>query len=235
MRMHSSEYFFIGGSPLCGKSDVATYAMRHLVFREKSPNYLTTDGARRMAWAMYKGREEEEPELCRIHLDRATDTESEWLERARKTPEYWVNRQHPESTAVWRLGIRPYLDNNFDRGLSVLVEGVAALPQVLAEYEHPHRAVWIGNNAPASPEHRENALRSAKAVPDHWLIKLSPAQQDAYFDHVLPAYSDRYRQLVANSPPELGYRYFDLSQGNYQEVQRAAANYLVAASVHAVA
>lgn len=221
-RLDTANPYFIGGVTLCGKSKVGKAFLDETApHTDKVLHYTGTDAIRSQGWNNLS--DTEEPALFKMHGDRAILTEEEWIKLAIESPDYFVDRQHAEAEVIHRRGILSLLRTNFGRGLFTVIEGVHVLPQHLATLGQPHRAVFVGNNAPPTERHLQNVLNTAQSLPDHWMRKWSKNKIITYVTHLVPAYSGRLRTLAS----EFDYPYYDLSQGEPTEIWREAARRLI--------
>lgn len=219
-----SELYFVGGASLAGKAEVVRFFQEQYTPQQtKALQYVGTDGLRRILWSNLKP--EDEPALFQLHADRKNQPpEAELIASLPDNLPYYIQRQERQQRVVWDRAAEPYLTSQVDRDLDVLMEGVAIMPHHLAELAEPHRAVFVGNcSQEPSEEHFQNVLATARGSRDHWMRTWSETKIRAWLTHVIPAYSQRLQTLAG----EYGYEFFDVSSGNYEEIQRKAANHLL--------
>lgn len=217
-----SERYFVGGASLSGKAEVVRlFQEQYTPQQTKALQYVATDGLRRILWANLNP--DDEPALFQLHKDRQNQPpEEELIASLPGNLDYYIERQERQQRVVWDRAVEPYIESQADRDLDVLAEGVAIMPHHLAELTEPHRAVFVGNCEP-SEEHYQNVLAIARNSKDHWMRTWTDRKIRAWVTHVIPAYSQRIERLAE----EYGYQFFDLSQGEYQDRQRQAANHLL--------
>ena len=77
-----------------------------------------------------------------------------------------IDWQVEEARATW-MAVPPFIQREEDEGRDVLIEGVAVLPQLVSQLEHPDcRAVFVGNQG---DNLEENIRRSAEENENDWM------------------------------------------------------------------
>lgn len=212
----------IGGAPLSGKSEIATYVLdtvRHAL--PKAPEYTGTDFNRRMQVALLKRFPMETamqvaPGLMALPTTQQTLSVDERVAKMAADPTMGVRRQQLESQELWGLALNEGLAENYGRGLDTLVEGVAVRPEIWDErYGHdPLRpVVFVGNNT-VTDEHIEGVIKAVRPLPKHWMSswgEVDGSWTDEQIAKYMRAQVPAYSEAMQEGAEKYGYPYLDLS------------------------
>jgi 2-phosphoglycerate kinase len=96
--------------------------------------------------------------------------EADRVELLVDNPTRRLDYQRQESKAVWRA-VEPFILREQDERRDLVVEGVAILPELVAQLEGvDHRVVFVGNQG---TNQRENIKRSARENEHDWMRRAS--------------------------------------------------------------
>lgn len=161
--------WFIGGPPRVGKS-----LMAEAISRENGIGSVATDSLGAVLETVLSP--ESEPGL--FVVSRLNETpEADRIRLMAENPARRIDYQIEESKAVWRAVV-PFVLREQEEGRSLVVEGVAVLPELVAQLEGvDSRAVFLGNRGLA---HKENIKRSAIECEHDWMRHASDEYIDAF-------------------------------------------------------
>ena len=134
-------------------------------------------------------------------------------ERARlmtSNPGEFVNYCIAESRVIWRAAIA-FIAKEQEEGRDVLIEGVAVLPELVAQLQNiDYRVVFIGNRGSA---HKDNIRRSAKENCHDWMGSMS--------DDYIEAFATVVRHMsvfMEEEAKRFGFRYLELDQKPFPDL-----------------
>jgi 2-phosphoglycerate kinase len=153
---------FIGGPPRVGKSIIA-----EAVTRERGIGNVATDSLGAVLETVLSP--ESEPDL--FVVSRLNEMpEADRIRLMTENPARRIEYQILESRAVWRAVV-PFVLREQEEGRSLVVEGVAVLPELVARLEGiDYRAVFLGNQGLS---HNENIKRGAIEWEHDWMRQAS--------------------------------------------------------------
>jgi 2-phosphoglycerate kinase len=192
--------YFIGGPPRVGKSLIAKAIIAHhdisVVSTDTLGAVLETvldPEAEPGLFAVTRFNELAEADRMRMMVGNAT---------------LRIACQIEESTAVWR-GVKPFVLKEQDQDRDLVVEGVAVLPDLLAQLEGvDYRVVFVGNQG---QKHQENIKRSAKENAHDWMRHASDEYMGAFASFVvaMSAYFEKEARRYGFKYIEMGGRPFN--------------------------
>jgi 2-phosphoglycerate kinase len=186
--------YFIGGPPRVGKSLVAeAITSRHGI------NAVSTDSLGAVLETVLPP--EVEPRLFAINRFNAMP-EADRIRLMAEDPVRRILCQIEESKAVWQAVV-PFALREQEEGRSLVVEGVAVLPELVAKLEGiDHRAVFLGNRGLT---HRENIKRGAIEREHDWMRRASDEYIDAF-----AAFVDHMSRYVETEAHKYGFYYVEM-------------------------
>ena len=150
--------YFVGGPPRVGKSIIA-----RAVTERHGISAVSTDSLGAVLETVL------DPEVAPGLFAVSRFNEMAEADRIRLMTQDAASRiayQIEESTAVWGA-VEPFVLREQEEGRDLVVEGVAVLPELVAQLEGvDHRVVFVGNQG---PRQRENIKRSAKENEHDWM------------------------------------------------------------------
>lgn len=160
---------FIGGPPRTGKSLIA-----EAITREHGISSIATDSLGAVLETVLSPQSE--PGLYAV--SRLNEmSEADRIRLLAENPVRRIDYQIEESKAVWRAVV-PFVLREQEEGRSLVVEGVAVLPELVTRLEGIDcRAVFIGNRGLT---HRENIKRGAIERDHDWMKHASDDYIDAF-------------------------------------------------------
>ena len=182
--MTKPKVYLIGGSPRTGKS-----TLMHR-FLEQQPIMAVSTDAIRYLLSNTEGVNDQRL----FQQGSATDLNS--------TPQTTLERQNSESFAVWEA-CEKLIESNQEDGLDILIEGVAVLPNLTAQLQVEHQAVFLGDQSDdlssriqkAAADNRYDWLRNNTNGPEDfdtyadffkhmskWLEKECQTHNQSYFE-----------------------------------------------------
>jgi 2-phosphoglycerate kinase len=150
--------YFLGGPPRIGKSIIAK-----AITRQYGINAVSTDSLGVVLEAVL--HPEAMPSLFAVSRFNAMP-EAERIRSLVENPSNRIDCQIEESTAVWRAVV-PFVRREQEEGRDLVTEGVAVLPELVAQLEGVDcRAVFLGNRGLT---HKENIKRGAIEHEHDWM------------------------------------------------------------------
>jgi 2-phosphoglycerate kinase len=161
--------YFVGGPPRVGKS-----IMAKAITKEYGISSVATDSLGAVLETVLSP--ESEPGL--FVVSRLNEMpEADRIRLMVENPARRIAYQIEESKAVWRAVV-PFVHREQEEGRSLVVEGVAVLPELVAKLEGiEHRTVFLGNRGLA---HNENIKRGAIEREYDWMRHASDEYIDAF-------------------------------------------------------
>ena len=161
--------YFLGGPPRVGKS-----IMARAITSQHGISAVSTDSLGVVLETVLDP--EAEPGL--FALSRFNElAEADRVQLMVENPTRRIDYQRQESTAVWRA-VAPFVLREQDEGRDLVVEGVAVLPELVAQLEGvDYRVVFVGNQG---HKQKENIKRSAKENEHDWMRHASDAYVAAF-------------------------------------------------------
>jgi 2-phosphoglycerate kinase len=159
--------YLIGGAPRTGKSTLA-----RMVTNRQSMQSMATDAIR----AQIRGTITQSAEPDLYYLDSLNADEANMTRLMLERTADIIAAADRESAVVWRT-VETFIRNNIAAGHSIVIEGVAVLPELVATLDLDYSAVYLGNQ---SPEHTKVVLEYARTHPETWLGGLKPDTLAAY-------------------------------------------------------
>jgi 2-phosphoglycerate kinase len=203
------QVYFIGGAPRVGKSTLALKVSEHMPLPHASTDSIRSS-------VRQTTTPEATPDL--FYLDSLNADEANMAKLMRHHSVDIIAAADAEAAAVWPA-VEALAHSKLGEGKSVLIEGVAVLPSLLATLELPYSAVFLGNQ---SADHTQIICDYAKHHPDTWLGSLQPDTVEAFaeFSRAYSAHTQREAQKY-NLP------YFEMSTGSFPEAIVAARQRLL--------
>lgn len=150
--------YFLGGPPRVGKS-----IMARAITSQHGISAVSTDSLGVVLETVLDP--EAEPGLFAISRFNEL-AEADRMKLMVENPTKRIDYQRQESTAVWRAA-EPFILREQDEGRDLVVEGVAVLPELVAQLEGvDYRVVFVGNQG---HKQKENMKRSAKENEHDWM------------------------------------------------------------------
>jgi 2-phosphoglycerate kinase len=166
--------YFIGGPPRVGKSIIAK-----AITRQHGINAISTDSLGAVLETVLDP--ETEPGLFAIRRFNEM-AEADRIRLLGKNTAKRIDCQVEESTAVWRA-VEPFVLREQEEGRDLVAEGVAVLPELVAQLEGvDYRVVFVGNQG---HKQRESIKRSAKENEHDWMRHASDEYIDAFATFVV--------------------------------------------------
>lgn len=201
--------YLIGGAPRVGKSTLALKLQsRHRVVS------ISTDALRA------KLRETitpiMEPDL--YYLDSLNANETAMANQMRSNTHELIAAADRESTIVWSA-VHDFISRHLLAGHDVLVEGVAVLPQTVAQLPFEYSVVHLGNQA---PDHVRIIEQYALNHPDTWLGTLNPDTVAAFGE-----FSGQYSRHAQSQALKFNQTYIEMSEKSFPESLHQALSALM--------
>jgi 2-phosphoglycerate kinase len=150
--------YFLGGPPRVGKS-----IMARAITIQHGISAVSTDSLGMVLEAVLEP--EAEPGLFAISRFNELP-EADRIRLMKEDPATRIDYQREESAAVWRA-VEPFISREQDEDRDVVVEGVAVLPELVAQLEGiDYRVVFVGNQGNRL---KENIKRSANENEHDWM------------------------------------------------------------------
>lgn len=161
--------YFIGGPPRVGKSIIA-----QAITTKHGISAVSTDSLGAVLEAVLNP--EAEPGLFAISRFNEM-AEADRIRLMVRNTTRRIDYQIEESVAVWRA-VEPFVLREQNEGRDLVVEGVAVLPDLVAQLEGVgYRVVFVGNQG---HKQQENIKRSAKENKHDWMRHASDEYIDAF-------------------------------------------------------
>lgn len=150
--------YFLGGPPRVGKS-----VMAKLITSQHGISAVSTDSLGVVLETVLNP--EAEPDLFAVSKFNEL-AEADRVKLMVENPTRRIDYQRQESTAVWRA-VAPFVLREQEEGRDLVVEGVAVLPELVAQLEGiDYRVVFVGNQGCKQKEHIK---RSATENEHDWM------------------------------------------------------------------
>jgi hypothetical protein len=190
--------YFIGGAPRTGKSTLAK-----LILRELPAGLISTDEIRTSL--RHSVPASAQPDL--YYLDSLNADEAKMAEMMRTETFDIIEAADRESAVIWPA-VQSFVREHLATGRDVLVEGVAVLPEFIADLNFDYSVVFLGNQSPA---HAALIQDYAREHPDSWLGGLEPDTIDAFatFSAATSAHIEREARKYYLPYIEMGKQPFD--------------------------
>ncbi|HEX6258675.1 MAG TPA: hypothetical protein VFZ48_04300, partial [Candidatus Saccharimonadales bacterium] len=135
------------------------------------------DNVRATLWtALDEHKLHHRPLFQMLHDNETYPDEASWMMMA-SWPGYIQERQWNMHTEVWRKGILPQIAYHMKLGHSLIVEGVAAYPELVAELPYDFHYVAVGTQHGQA----EHMIRHARENPDiDWMANWSESRIRKY-------------------------------------------------------
>jgi len=162
--------YLIGGAPRTGKTTLATMLAQKLSIPLTSTDTLRGQLRQTIPATV-------EPDL--YYLDSLNADEADMARLMREQTAEIIAAADRESSVVWRA-VDALVRENIKTGQSIVIEGVAVLPALVARLEGIPHVVHLGNQ---SHDHTKIVLKDARTHPDTWLgsLKLDTLEAFALF------------------------------------------------------
>jgi 2-phosphoglycerate kinase len=177
--------YLIGGAPRTGKSTLAG-----LLGKQLSLTPIATDDLRTQVRAATPPSAA--PDL--YYLDSLNADQANMTRLMLEHTAGIIAAADRESALVWPA-VEQLIREHFAAGRSVLIEGVAILPALVAGLNVPYSIVHLGNQSDA---HTKIILENARQHPDTWLGSLPEATIRAFAKYT-QAYSDHAQTQAQNN------------------------------------
>jgi len=201
--------YLIGGTPRTGKT---TLTMRAL--RERPMLAASTDAIRYTLRRII--HESDEPDL--FHLGKYTSNEPERRNYLRTNPLDMVAAQNKESVVVWKSVVN-FINSNLEDGFDVLIEGIAVLPELVAQLQCDYSVIFLGNQ---SEEHYQTILHSARSNKHDWMHDLEDETIEAF-----AIFNQVFSRYVAEKANEHSMTYIEVRDSNFNEDMNTALKMLL--------
>lgn len=186
--------YLVGGPPRIGKSLIA-----EAITREHGIGSVATDSLGAVLEAVLS--RESEPGL--FGVNRLNEMpEADRIRLMEKNPAARIDCQIEESKATWRAVV-PFVLREREEGRSLVVEGVAVLPELVAKLEGIEcRAVFLGNRGLT---HKENIKRGAIEREYDWMRQAS--DEDI---HAVAAFGAQWSSYIEKEARRCGFDYVEM-------------------------
>lgn len=194
--------FLLGGPPRVGKSIIANE-----IRQAYAVSVVSTDALGAVLENVLSP--EAEPDLFIFERFHALPL-AERVKLLREHPETLIEVVKKESRVVWRA-VEAYIRREHEEGRTVLIEGVAVLPEFMSRLQDlPHRVVFIGNQG---ENHPENLRQSAAENAHDWLREVSDPYLDAFAWFVR-----RMSFYIEQEAQKYGFEYLAIDQVLFEQI-----------------
>ena len=201
--------YLIGGTPRSGKT---TLTMRFL--RERPILATSTDAIRYTLRRVIK--EADEPDL--FHLGKYTSNDPESRAYLKSNPTDVVEVQNKESAIIWR-SVANFINSNLEDGFAVLIEGIAVLPELVAQLECDYSAIFLGNQ---SEQHFKTILNSARSNENDWMHDLEDETIEAF-----AVFNQTFSKHIEKEANDHSMTYIEVHDDNFDADMDAALKILL--------
>jgi len=201
--------YLIGGTPRSGKT---TLTMRFL--RERPILATSTDAIRYTLRRVIK--EADEPDL--FHLGKYTSNDPESRAYLKSNPTDVVEVQNKESAIIWR-SVANFINSNLEDGFDVLIEGIAVLPELVAQLECDYSAIFLGNQ---SEQHFKTILNSARSNENDWMHDLEDETIEAF-----AVFNQTFSKHIEKEANDHSMTYIEVHDDNFDADMDAALKILL--------
>ena len=191
--------YFLGGPPRIGKSIIAK-----AITRQHGINAVSTDSLGVVLETVL--RPEAMPSLFAVSRFNEMP-EAERIRSLVENPSHRIDCQREESTAVWRAVV-PFVLREQEEGRDLVTEGVAVLPELVAQLEGvDYRAVFLGNRGLTQ---KEDIKRGAIEHEHDWMRRASDEYIAAFASFVaeMSSYVEKEARAFGFDYVEMGRRPF---------------------------
>ena len=200
--------YFLGGPPRVGKSIIAK-----VITREYGISALSTDSLGASLESVLEP--EAAPDLFAVSRFNER-VEADRVRLMAEKPTTRIEYQLAESAAVWRA-VGPFAMKEQDEGRDLVVEGVAVLPELVAQLDGiDYRAVFVGYHG------KENIQRSAMENSNDWMSQFSDAYIDAFAIFVAEMSS-----YVEKEARKYGFEYIEMNGKPFHDAVAEVVNSLI--------
>ncbi|MBN2556903.1 MAG: hypothetical protein JXA97_13275 [Anaerolineales bacterium] len=134
----------------------------------------------------------------------------EQLKLMMQDPAALIDFVRKESQVVWKAA-EALIRRENNEGRDVLIEGVAALPELMSQIEElPHRAVFIGNQG---GHHKENIKKSAQENEHDWMRGASDEYINAF-----ALFVKRMSAYIEQEARKYGFEYIEMDRAIFGDV-----------------
>lgn len=203
--------YFIGGPPRVGKSIIATE-----LARRSGISAVSTDTLGAVLEAVIDP--EEDPGLFAVtQFNELPETDR--IRLMSENPARRLEYQIEESESVWRAVV-PFVQRETEEGRNLVVEGVAVLPNLVAQLEGiDYRTVFLGNRGPA---HNENIRSGASSREHDWIRHVSDE-----FINALATFVAQMSGYIKSEAGTYGFDYFEMDTNRFSDAVSEVVNLLL--------
>jgi 2-phosphoglycerate kinase len=193
--------YFIGGPPRVGKSIIA-----QAITTKHGISAVSTDSLGAVLEAVLNP--EAEPGLFAISRFNEM-AEADRIRLMVRNTTRRIDCQIEESVAVWRA-VEPFVLREQDEGRDLVAEGVAVLPELVAQLKGvDYRVVVVGNQG---RKQQENIKRSAKENEHDWMRHASDEYIDAFAAFVVAMSS-----YIEKEARRYGFEYIEMDRRHFND------------------
>jgi len=203
--------YFIGGPPRVGKSIIAK-----AITTKHGISAVSTDSLGAVLETVLDP--EAEPGLFAISRFNEM-AEADRIRLLVRNTTRRIDYQIEESVAVWRA-VEPFVVREQDEGRDLVAEGVAVLPELVAQLEGvDYRVVFVGNQG---NKQQENIRRSAKENEHDWMRHASDEYIDAFAAFVVAMSS-----YIEKEAHRYGFEYIEMDSKPFNDAVAEVVAWLV--------
>jgi len=203
--------YFIGGPPRVGKSIIAK-----AITTKHGISAVSTDSLGAVLETVLDP--EAEPGLFAISRFNEM-AEADRIRLLVRNTTRRIDYQIEESAAVWRA-VEPFVLREQDEGRDLVAEGVAVLPELVAQLEGvDYRVVFVGNQG---QKQQENLKRSARENEHDWMRHASDEYIDAFAAFVVAMSS-----YIEKEAHRYGFEYIEMDSKPFNDVVAEVVAWLV--------
>ena len=197
--------YLLGGPPRVGKSIMAT-----AITSQYGISAISTDSLGVVLETVLNP--ETEPGLFAISRFNEL-AEADRMKLMVENPTKRIDYQRREGMAVWRA-VEPFILREQDEGRDLVVEGVAVLPELVAQLEGiDYRTVFVGNQG---EHHYENLKKSAEENAHDWMHDLG----DPYL-RAFALFVKRMSAYIEKEAKAYGFEYIEMDNARLGDVTEA--------------
>lgn len=213
----------LAGPPRAGKTQLGNlFDTLH-----SEATLLHTDDCRKSLLERHQHEKHKFPALYQLaHDQEQYTTDEDWLTYVAADPNYIVERTRRMDTLTWRHMVISRITDALHAGQSIIVEGVAAFPELAAGLPFDFHYVAIGTQHNQF-EHMLRYARTTPNIPDNWMYGWSDRKIKRYSE--VQAYQSRLLEIEAN---RFGFPYIEMSEGTYSERQQEVLSLLTDETNH---
>lgn len=194
--------FLLGGPPRVGKSIISSE-----IRQKRALSVVSTDTVGAVLESVLKPKET--PDLF-VFTQFNKLPEVERIKFIIEDPSKLINYVRKESRVVWKA-VESFIRRENDEGRSVLIEGVAVLPELVSELTGlPYRVVFIGNQG---CHLKENINKHAKGNENDWMKDVGDGYIEAFaiFVGQMSCYVEREAEKYA-------FKYIEMDNKPFQAI-----------------